>query len=626
MSLRKRKSLHAYENHLLNDNKWPSFAMYPRRSRDEERQQMASIPQQIEKMKAYSEREQVLLALRPDDYPVDEQTINEIREDNKANHKKAEELIEFYKTYWVISERKSARVPFKREEWRKIIKLIKGRRIKGLLAYSPDRMCRNLLEGGELINLVESKYVKLKFETFHFEETAAGYMMLGFLLVFAEHFSRKLSEDSTRGTRKKHKEGRACGVRKYGYTIDENDYFVPDEFHFPILRKACERKMFDRWSDAKIADEMNQAGWHQCMKKTAGRGTEMNKKKISENGLWTDPFLYGAFERHYKSGGLSRVDLRKLDGYNFIPILTEPEWHLLQEVLTESTIREIRRRHSIKGQELDPIKPIPDGMLTLKGGYTFTFNLPNRKRDFEPKLEQGALIQDIVKPSQIRYRYMLQGKSKGLEFKWSEIDAFLTQEFQNIEISEEDYQAYLYQKIEDIKSKRNQCSQLLNSLNLRIGRINKERDEFYDDTNAGIGLTGKQKAFWERKDSSFESKINELESQKAEISRDTRDIISEQRNFFDLIQNLPVVWEKSTYVQKRSVLEILTSNIISDAQKGLTLVLKPELAPLFVRSGRKYRINFEQFYKTFLLIPKKILVPIFDFRKNQLPRILEQPS
>ncbi len=626
MSRRLRKTRISYENDLLQENEDPPHIIYARRSEEEDEKQKASIPQQIERCKIFAERNQVNLALRSKDCPIDEQTITEIKEDNQANLEKAHELIAFYKKCWVVTERKSAKIPFRREKWSSIIKLIEKRKIKGLLGYSPDRLSRNVQEGGELIQLVDHKYVRLKFDTFHFEDNAAGHMMLGIWFVFAEHYSRKLSEDSTRGTKKKHVEGKALGVRKYGYGVDDNDYFIPDEFHFPILRKAFERKMFDKWSDPRIAEEMNKLGWNQKLKNRDGQSSKMTAKKISEIGLWTDPFYYGVFQRVYKNGGMLQIDLRTLDGYNFIPVVSEEEWDMLQEQLTGCAIRDIRCRQSRKGKELDPVKPIPDGMFKLKDGHGFNFTLPNRRRDFEPKLKEGKSLADVVNPTQIRYRYQNIGKGKGLEFKWSEIDTFIAKEFQNIEISEEDYQAYLYVKIEDIKNTRQQRSNILSTLRLRIGKLNKERDEFYDQTNAGIGLTGKQKDFWEKKDRIFEARIKELEAQKLEINEDTRDIIAEERNFFDLIRNLPVLWEKSSYVQKREILEILVLNITSDTKKELSIGIKPELATLFIRSGAGCRIDFEHFHENFLLIPKSILNPILKFQKEKAPLILEAPE
>jgi hypothetical protein len=63
-----------------------------------------------------------------------------------------------------------------------------------LLSYAPDRQCRNILEGGELINCVDEELIDLKYTNFHFENNAAGKMMLGMRFVFSKQYSDKLSE------------------------------------------------------------------------------------------------------------------------------------------------------------------------------------------------------------------------------------------------------------------------------------------------------------------------------------------------------------------------------------------------------------------------------------------------
>jgi DNA invertase Pin-like site-specific DNA recombinase len=124
------------------------FVIYARRSREEDEQQKTSIPQQIEACYLYCEKESVRLAARPMNYPIEDKIIKEIQDDNQANTSRAKELIAFYSQYWIITERGSAKEPFKREQWNKLIEKVKDRKIQGLLGYSPDRFSRNLQEGG----------------------------------------------------------------------------------------------------------------------------------------------------------------------------------------------------------------------------------------------------------------------------------------------------------------------------------------------------------------------------------------------------------------------------------------------------------------------------------------------
>jgi hypothetical protein len=56
---------------------------------------------------------------------------------------------------FIIKEQETAKIPYKRKKWRKLMEMIQRGKIGGLLSYAPDRQARNMLEGGELINHVD---------------------------------------------------------------------------------------------------------------------------------------------------------------------------------------------------------------------------------------------------------------------------------------------------------------------------------------------------------------------------------------------------------------------------------------------------------------------------------------
>lgn len=66
-----------------------------------------------------------------------------------------------------------------------------------------------MVEGGELINLVDNELLDLKYTNFHFENNASGKMMLGIWFVFSKQYSDKLSEDINRGNKTTVKRGKS---------------------------------------------------------------------------------------------------------------------------------------------------------------------------------------------------------------------------------------------------------------------------------------------------------------------------------------------------------------------------------------------------------------------------------
>ena len=233
------------------------YVIYARKSTEDDEKQKESIPQQLEQCFRFAENSGLLLKPRPADFSPDEELIQQINEAFVGDSEKRDSIRNKYIEYFVVGEVKSAKTPGKREKWMMLISLAKIGQINGLLGYAPDRFARNLQEGGEVIQLADDRTVDLKFTSFAFENNASGHMMLGIFFVFAEHYSKKLSEDSLRGTKQKSLEGKRCGARKIGYIADDEDYFVPHYKNFPLLQKAFKRKIYDEWSDEMIAEELN---------------------------------------------------------------------------------------------------------------------------------------------------------------------------------------------------------------------------------------------------------------------------------------------------------------------------------------------------------------------------------
>lgn len=72
----------------------------------------------------------------------------------------------------------------------------------GLLWWSPDRLSRNMLEGGQIIEHVDHEKIQdLLFCTYAFDNTPNGKMMLGILFATSKQCSDKLAVDVARVSR-----------------------------------------------------------------------------------------------------------------------------------------------------------------------------------------------------------------------------------------------------------------------------------------------------------------------------------------------------------------------------------------------------------------------------------------
>ena len=104
-------------------------------------------------------------------------------------------------------ESKTAKEPG-REIFNEMLGKIEKGTAQGILAWNPDRLARNSIDGGRVIYLVDTqKIVALKFPTFWFEATPQGLFMLQIAFGQSKYYVDTLRENVTRGMRQKVRNG-----------------------------------------------------------------------------------------------------------------------------------------------------------------------------------------------------------------------------------------------------------------------------------------------------------------------------------------------------------------------------------------------------------------------------------
>lgn len=221
-----------------------------------------------------------------------------------------------------LVESKSAKKPNQRPVFSQMLQDIRVGKYDAILAWNPDRLARNMKEGGEIIDMVDEKVIKdLKFVTHHFSSDPNGKMLLGMAFVLSKQYSDKLSVDVTRGVRLKFGEGRSH-IPKHGYTFDDNGIYHPDGKNFDLMREAWEARLQGTSLD-EISMRINKKGYSKTVK-SSGRQIQMNAKILTD--IFHDPFYYGILA--LKSGQM--CDLRA--AYKFVPMITEDEYNQVQEL------------------------------------------------------------------------------------------------------------------------------------------------------------------------------------------------------------------------------------------------------------------------------------------------------
>ena len=158
----------------------PKYFLYARKSTEDDDHQIMSIEAQLFELREYARRENV------------------------------EILQEF-------TEAKSAKKPG-REKFAEMINEIEKSDGVGILAWHPDRLARNSVDGGKVIYLVDTeKIVSLRFPIFWFEPTPQGKFMLQVTFGQSKYYSDNLVENINRGIRQKLRRGEWLTLAPFGY-------------------------------------------------------------------------------------------------------------------------------------------------------------------------------------------------------------------------------------------------------------------------------------------------------------------------------------------------------------------------------------------------------------------------
>ncbi len=240
----------------------------------------------------------------------------------------------------VVKEEKSAKKPGLRPYFNSVVEGIRAKKYDGILAWNPDRLARNMREGGELIDMVDEGLIKdLKFVTHHFTPDANGKMLLGMAFVLSKQYSDKLSQDVSRGVKRSFREGKSTGTPKHGYVRDEQGFYRPDGRNFELISEAWQMRKANKSLEA-IAAYMAEQGYARKYKDKAakaGQAVQITDKILSAR-VFNDPFYYGVLFQKGK-----QVDLRGIEGYDFVPATDEETYNYVQSLTGRRSVVERKR-------------------------------------------------------------------------------------------------------------------------------------------------------------------------------------------------------------------------------------------------------------------------------------------
>ena len=200
------------------------FFLYARKSTDTEEKQVRSIDDQIAELKELAKKENLEIAK-------------------------------------IFIEKQTAKEPGRPVFNEMVFRIEKGE-AEGILAWHPDRLARNSVDGGKIIWLLDIEKLKeLKFPTFWFENTPQGKFMLNIAFGQSKYYIDNLSENIKRGIRQKLKNGIWPAWAPLGYLNDKNEHcIVIDKEKARLIKKAFEFYATGKYPLSGIREIINSLG------------------------------------------------------------------------------------------------------------------------------------------------------------------------------------------------------------------------------------------------------------------------------------------------------------------------------------------------------------------------------
>ncbi|MBI2610133.1 recombinase family protein [Candidatus Giovannonibacteria bacterium] len=228
------------------------YFLYIRKSTDEDDRQVLSLEAQETELKEFALRENLLIAA-------------------------------------TFRESQTAKEPG-RPIFNDMLKRMERGEAEGILAWHPDRLARNSIDGGRIIFLVDTEKIRsLKSPTFWFEPTPQGKFMLNIAFGQSKYFVDNLSVNTKRGLRQKLRRGELPGYAPLGYLNDLLKHTIyKDPERFRLVRKLFELYATGNYSLKDLRKLITSAGL------LSRKGNMLSVSNI-QNILSTS-FYYGVFK------------------------------------------------------------------------------------------------------------------------------------------------------------------------------------------------------------------------------------------------------------------------------------------------------------------------------------------
>ncbi len=333
------------------------FFLYARKSTDVEDKQVLSIEAQITELRAFAKQEGLNIA---------------------------EEFI----------EKQSAKIPG-RPIFNDMLDRVKKGEANGILAWHPDRLARNSVDGGRIIYLLDCGHLAiLKFPTFWAENTSQGKFMLSIAFGQSKYYVDSLAENTKRGLRQKVRRGEYPGLAPVGYINDvRTKSIVVDKKRSVIIRKAF--TLYAK-NGSRLEDISNFLAQHGI---TSRNGKRLHRDRITF--ILSNPFYYG----HFRYGG-------EIHEGKHQPVVSKKIFDKAQEVLKQRG----KPRHKQKNEP----KAFCGLLSCAECGMGITAEVQKGHTYYRCTKKRGGCSQPYVREEKLNRQLSLLFQKFSLKPDWAE--------------------------------------------------------------------------------------------------------------------------------------------------------------------------------------------------------------
>ncbi len=471
----------------MNDTK---FFIYARKSTDVEDKQVRSIEDQIAELRAFAKQEDLNIV-------------------------------------YTFIEKQSAKIPG-RPIFGEMLKRIEKGEAAGILAWHPDRLARNSVDGGRIIYLLDcGRITALKFPQFWFESTPQGKFMLNIAFGQSKYYVDSLSENTKRGLRQKVKRGEYPSVAPIGYLNDvRTKSIVVDKKKARIIRQAFE---FYAQGDKRLEDVCNFLAQRGILSRGGKRIHKTRATFILSNPFYTGLFRYAG----------------ELHEGKHEPIITKKLFDTAQEVLKQ------------RGKPQRKAKNEPQAFCRLISCA-----------------ECGMMITAEKQKGHIYYRCTKKGKAKCHQpyTREEELDRQLSAKMQKVSLPA-DWAGKLLEIAERDKEKSAQSvSAFVQEAQEKIHAINIKLQRLLD----GYLEQDIEREVYREQKAKLLSEKKTLEEKMARIEQKQNDWLEPFQNWIKVASNLVKIASDDDLFEKKVIAkEIFGSNLRLDAREARGNPLPP---------------------------------------------------